>query len=651
MDEWARQACWMTVLMLALACVAYLTLKYDGEPPNTGQPPNAPTARSAERVTSPKETPEPVPTAQPSNSALSQDEALASEDETTQIIPIESSSKRPQGSARIEGVVVDKYGAPLPNMYVSMAMLLDEMVPGVFPWTPTDIEGRFSAENLVAGSYKLMALPVGSTVFNIDSGSREFALREGQALTDVRIVYEGISERTISGRVTNPAGDPVEGASVLGDEFFTRQATTKTDAYGNYVLDFVSNANCRVSVTHEDYSVQEAEGVKSGVRNLDFVLLSRGVIEGQVLDASTGQPLTEFEVGHRLQSARDPSVGYVTVSDRDGHFVLDNIDVGTLNVYVRAKGYAPGWVESIQVNPDEVTGGVVLRLNHGATIHGRVVSTEGAPVSGAQLRLERPRDREVLPPGLLSEYESIVQSGEDGHFTLENLQTGFTHLTAVHSDYSDITVPFSIAEGQTTSVDIVMTGLAVVEGTLYANGEPAAGQNVEIHAQSYTVSLSGNYSGKTDENGYYRIADVPAAKITVHASVNVGGSRRVVTADAQTAPGHTTEVDLEAQFGTSSIEGSVTWGGEVIANMPISAIASESKDHASSHITSDGNYRIDGLYGGEYRLYIVDTRTGEPKVLGSAQVSVEEGKTAVVDIETIGDADENTETGAPSDAE
>jgi hypothetical protein len=268
------------------------------------------------------------------------------------------------------------------------------------------------------------------------------------------------------------------------------------------------------------------------------------------------------------------------------------------------------------------------------------------------LRLERPRDRAILPPELFSEYDSItVQSGEDGHFTLEHVHPGFTHHTASHPEYSDVTVQFGIAPGQITSLEIVMTGLAIVEGTVYANGEPAAGQNVEIHAQSYTVCLSGNYSGKTDENGFYRIADVPSAEITVRASVNVGGLRRFVTADAHTAPGLTTEVNLEAQFGTSSIEGSVTWGGEVIANMPISAIASESKDHASSHITSDGNYRIDGLYGGEYTLYIVDTRSGEPKVLGSAQVSVEEGKTAVVDIETNRDADENTETGALSDTE
>src|SRR5690606_15199864 len=82
--------------------------------------------------------------------------------------------------------------------------------------------------------------------------------------------------------------------------------------------------------------------------NVEVVLLGRGAIEGQVLNADSGQPIQNFEVKAGSFSPSSYNDGFTTVSDPGGRFRLDDIPVFDQQhlerVTARAEGFAVGSV-------------------------------------------------------------------------------------------------------------------------------------------------------------------------------------------------------------------------------------------------------------------------------------------------------------------
>ncbi|MBX3176413.1 MAG: carboxypeptidase regulatory-like domain-containing protein [Candidatus Hydrogenedentes bacterium] len=101
------------------------------------------------------------------------------------------------------------------------------------------------------------------------------------------------------------------------------------------------------------------QGVAAGSENVDFVLVRRGRLIGQVIDAATGAPLTSYQITSeggssvpRFQSIADPS----------GQFA---VEVETGNVYLRVR--APGYADQEHLvkpptAPGEDRDGIVIAL-------------------------------------------------------------------------------------------------------------------------------------------------------------------------------------------------------------------------------------------------------------------------------------------------
>ena len=272
----------------------------------------------------------------------------------------------------------------------------------------------------------------------------------------------------------------------------------------------------------------------------------------------------------------------------------------------------------------------VFFCGDGASVRGRVVSMEGAPVEGASFRLQEPEDWALMPPVDSPGSDTLtIQSDADGRYAIELLDPQFIKITAVHSQYPETTVPLTLAVGQTTVCDIVMTGLATVEGMVYANGEPATRGNVSVMGEGMTVSKS----GEIQKNGYFRVTDVPAGTLRVTASLQLGGGHRSDSAEVTTRLGHTTVVDLEISSGTATITGRVVHNGEPVTHASVGAGRLDGGDSASDLTGPDGAYQIGGLFGGTYRVSVVDVYTGKARLLGSAETSVAAGETATLDLD------------------
>lgn len=550
-----------------------------------------------------------------------------------------------KGDASFSGIVVDKQGKPLSGMNIVSGNAISAR-----PFSPTvsDAEGKFSASELMSGEYAIMAIPAFSEGTGIDSGHQKVTLNPGESVTGIRLVYPGASERTISGTVKDARGVPIVGASINGTDVFasiTFYSHAETDHDGRFVLEGRERVRCDVSVTHPDYTTSNFSRLEVGQNDLEIVLEGRGTITGQVVDAVTGKPVTQFEAGSGVRWGRAMrsvrSLEYKAFENAEGRFTLSSVDVGEVNVYVRAPGYAPIRLEVPTLRSDEIRDLSVVRLTNGASLEGTVTDMKGTPVSRALILLSgEVRDHCMYPPYLSTsrhfgeEYHAMTD--ELGRFVINSLSPELTKIELKHADYPRTVGTIALTMGQKTSANLVMTGFATVEGTLYVNGEKAgAGNSVHVQNESMKVPRS----AETDENGFYRVEEVPEGIMRVQAGTSEGGSLRSVEVEASTTLGNTTVLDLYVEFGTATIVGTVTTNGASTQRLSIGANEIGGEDHAGGMVSPDGTYQISGLKGGEYQICVADVLSGEPSILGIARGTVAAGETTTVDIVCDTDVD------------
>jgi protocatechuate 3,4-dioxygenase beta subunit len=141
-----------------------------------------------------------------------------------------------RGSARFEGRLLDEFGDPVPGVVVqiaqkgSAALGLPFFVstPSVAATGPTDDRGWFRAPGLFPGDYYLIAVPPpfeqswmtgfaptfypGSTTAD---AATPISIVSGRDVYDARFAIAGARTRTVTGRIVDGSGKPVEKASFV----------------------------------------------------------------------------------------------------------------------------------------------------------------------------------------------------------------------------------------------------------------------------------------------------------------------------------------------------------------------------------------------------------------------------------------------------
>ncbi len=532
--------------------------------------------------------------------------------------------------ASITGVVVDTAGKPLPDMFVSVASADGSFNNGSELTGP---DGEFVIKSLDAGSYRLTVRRRNSWSQN-QQGEQEVTVTQGQELTGVRLVFEAGPGSTISGRITNAAGEAIEGASVNAySPTGGSSAYVQADTEGKYELTVDEGLSYNMQIHHPRYSHQQREGIEAGTRNLDVVLEGRGTVEGQVVDATTGRPIANFEITHSQGLANDEysyqTSNYVSFYDEEGHFSIDTVEAGEATIYAKAAGYAPQIQHVPYVAPDDVTGGVQFRLQPGASIEGVVRDMQGAPVQNARIFLLA-----QVQPWMLNNNSSGAAATTDaeGRFDIHSVGEDLAKITAIHPDFPDTTVDVQLVHGQSTHVEIVMTGGATIEGTVYANGAPIANQHV--FAQSLA---QGQHRSTTDANGFYTLDKLPAGEVMIQAQVTRDGATKSQNKTVTVEAGFTTTVDLSVDFGSGAIEGTITIGGQaisegfVVASMPGEDSAGQ---QVQGVVSPNATYAISGLSTGTYRVMFHAVAAGSTqRQMRVIDTTVTDGQTTRLDVE------------------
>jgi protocatechuate 3,4-dioxygenase beta subunit len=328
----------------------------------------------------------------------------------------------------------------------------------------SDRTGWYRIGDLDPGSYRLEALAFGlarNVMASVVVGEEETRL-------DVALEPGG----TVSGRVVDPAGDPIAGVEVVafpaGDgnqpkvegrpdpqEMMAREfrkvagigvANARTGQDGTFRIEHLSEGEFRIMARAPGHPVVEGGPVRCGETLPDLVLAAYGKITGRAV-ASDGTAIREFDVALTGSAPPGPFTtnrwGSLRFVHPEGKFLVEDLDAGEYGLTITATDYLP-FRKKVRIEPgqEEVVEAV---LEDGASVEGAVRSAEDdQPIAGVKIYVNREnaKDEEWL--------HKEAWSDEAGKFGVRGLPEGKYSVSSWHPDYygdgdqrAEFSVPFT----------------------------------------------------------------------------------------------------------------------------------------------------------------------------------------------------------------
>jgi protocatechuate 3,4-dioxygenase beta subunit len=343
-----------------------------------------------------------------------------------------------------------------------------------FHSTPTDSGGNYTFTDVPAGSYNVsFQLPSGFTQYafgHLDPASADIITVSGGQTTTVddSLVAHG----SMSGHVTDSAGNPVANASVeangVTDSVFAFTTTDATGAYtlpalsgGDYRVSFQASFNTPVQYANNRTSFDQADliHVTNGAATVeDQSLLPTGTLSGTVTD-SHGQP-----VSSAFLFASSPNGLFASgFTAPDGSYSISLFpDTYTLQIQLPngLTQYAhnetdPGKADPLVVTANQVTVDNETTLPTGV-VSGHLLDHDGNPVANASVSLDT---------GALSAFGSTDDTGAysitafAGTYSLR-FDTSFGSEWAHNQSSASRADPIQVTADTTSTVDetLVATG-------------------------------------------------------------------------------------------------------------------------------------------------------------------------------------------------
>ncbi len=394
---------------------------------------------------------------------------------------------------QIAGEVRDESGQPVPGARIGLFQgLVEDLPEGESPeprrLVLADEAGRFRVPNAEPAAFNLVVSAPGYARARHAAapalGERPvrmeafITLRAAQPLDGVVLVAR--DDQPLKGaRVVATALDPGnDGGEALsgGDGRFTIADL----APGSYALRAsaagYSPAHTRTFATRSDEPVE-------------LRLPRQGTLSGHVVDPD-GRPVTAFEVQAKQHRARmDGAVPFGSVQrvrDPEGRFTLTGFDPGWACVDAWAQGYALTASDCTKLSQGAELAGLLVTLQRGASLTGRLIDDLGQPVPNAKVALFLNREPEVdflrsnprENPRLKS-----TRADQDGVFLLEDLSAGTYQVEVDHPDHAVLRHDDVLVEAgaDNDAGALVVTRSATVRGAaLDASGSALPGASVTL---------------------------------------------------------------------------------------------------------------------------------------------------------------------------
>ncbi|MBI5871455.1 MAG: carboxypeptidase regulatory-like domain-containing protein, partial [Actinobacteria bacterium] len=561
----------------------------------------------------------------------------------------------------VSGNVTDAYGAPIQGVMVDIYDASQNQVTG----TLTDQNGDYSVSGLQTGSYKVNFNPwhlnfsaewyadgfdfAAATPVSVTSG----AITSG---VDVALAAGG----TVTGRITNPFGEPASGVVVNiyeencfneNEELLPPVASGVSDAEGNYSIEGIYSGNYRIMYlpTTESNLVPEAYsdkpylnwsdlvGIQGGhvTAGIDATLNYYGTMSGRVTDEN-GQGIGGIIV---VALCGDCIFGEQATTEADGTYTIkrlwdDDFSVRFFSEHTRPS-YLAEWYDNIplseatygettmvHVEMGKDTGGIDADLAFGGEINGVITDPSGQPLAGVPV---------FLGPstGL---YPSYKFSEADGSYYFDRLPAGdynvtfnwginpsLPYLVESYNDkvgyYSGDPIP--VGAGQTVAgINAQLNDAAQFSGTVTDSlSQPIA--NVEVMLKSPNTTTT---CDRTDADGTYRCGQIaPGTYQVKFCAYDIDPSYVCESYSNHTAPmrydftgadnlvltagQHTTGIDAQLESG-GQITGRVTdQYGQSATYIDVFVYNEAGQQITNTTTNTNGEYQLGGMPAGSYKVY------------------------------------------------
>lgn len=359
-------------------------------------------------------------------------------------------------------------------------------------------------------------------------------------MTDVAVVEAEDTVRDVvlevasmlAGIVRASDGAPVEGTVI--EAWATDQtkrkvhARTKSLVDGSFEFTDVPPGNYQLVARHPLYSANARERADSGSMSVVIELQPLPTVSGQVVDLSTGRPITRCAVQLRAEIVGSPDGAtqglkntLVQVDDPEGRFTMISPRAGNYIAEAKADGFADTYSDRFESVMGQSATGIMIRMTRGGQLLGRIVDESGVPIKGAVVESHDANWADDPFSAMLGDIgdasEKTKTTGQDGSFTMKGMSPANYKLLVRHKSYAqEIIQDLSVSEGNDTRTDdIVLTRGAVISGTVYGpGGGTLAGAQVKVYRQT---AGGRNHTAQTGPDGTFAIRNVRGGVYMMHA--------------------------------------------------------------------------------------------------------------------------------------
>ncbi|MFL6194328.1 MAG: carboxypeptidase regulatory-like domain-containing protein [Thermoanaerobaculia bacterium] len=533
------------------------------------------------------------------------------------------------------GAVLDGGRQPVAGARVSLrpaaptemsARLRASLHPEAFEGTAdTDAAGRFEVKNVPAGTYDLVVRGAGFAPLTVPG----LVLPEGTGRTDLGTVMLAPGA-AVRGLVTDAKGTPLAGVEVRAKAaerggFQIRSlrdpgpADAVTGADGSFVLaDRSPGESLDLTASHPGFGSASAPGVavpsETPVR---MVLQPKVRVSGRTADPD-GKPvpgaslfLSEKEPRNfggqvMMMSSMHFQQG---VSDDEGGFSFEAVSPGPIDIRASAPRWQEATIDGLEVKAGQDLAGVLLVLTPGASVEGRVVSPDGAPVPAAEVSVAAPS---AGGRGGFSMLRATTDG--DGGYRIEGIPPGPHTLEARAEGYRRAARDVEVT-GEVRGVDLTLErGLEVSGRVVDDAGNPIPSVQIDLIAGR---NYFDGQRGLTGPDGAFRLAGVQDGTYRLMLRKDgYAGNPEGETVTVSGAPVSGLEIRLSAG---GAIAGRIT-GVEMSQLSRVRVWANSQMNNG--RIDPEGNYRIPNLAPGSWQ---VEASVPDTTLHASGQVTLEPG--------------------------
>ena len=304
---------------------------------------------------------------------------------------------------------------------------------------------------------------------------------------------------TVTGTVTNTAGAPIQGASVVSGG---NGAVTGSD--GSYTLQLPAGSATLTASLGGYQSASETVTVTAGASTQAAVLTLAPVNPGNV----TGHVVNGSGTG--LAGAAVGAQGLNTVTAADGSYTLSNLPAGAATITASLTGFAAGSTSVTVVAATTTTAPNITLSSSSGSITGTVKSSTGTVIAGASVGFGG----------------GTATTNASGVYTLTGVPVGTVNLVASASGFTSVTQNVTVTGGATATANFTLTasgatGTVTGKITNISNGAALSGATVSWSGGSTTTNATGVYTLTNVGTGSQSISAARSGYLTRSATVTV----------------------------------------------------------------------------------------------------------------------------------